>query len=156
MSGDEIDTVYSIVKRHLPPAESKKEIYTTEKSKKKRKPIAQLSQPIPKRPPVQDKLFSTLPHTEAGMFVNNRQTREPRKIKLGKFKYVTIRKFNGRPKVNIRNYSRDCYGKLLSTKRGLLLTTDEWNTLKESVSTIDQRLAERNQAMDKKVKLQNC
>ena len=144
----DIDTAYSTVKCNLPHAESVN-------STKKRKPTTQLSQPIPKRPSAKDKFITALLHTKADRLKRKHQTRQPRKIKLGNSKYVTIRKYNGRPKVNIRTYSRDCYGKLLSTKRGLLLTTDEWSTLKESLSTIDQRLAERTQAMDKEVKSQN-
>lgn len=146
MSDDDANATYSIVKCHLPPAESKKETNTTEKQMKKQKPVTQLSQPVPKRPSAQDKLLSALLHTKPKRRMNRHHAQEPRKIKLGKSKYVTIRKYNGRPKVNIRTYSRDCYGKLLSTKRGLLLTTNEWRTLKESVSIIDQRLDERNQA----------
>ena len=69
--------------------------------------------------------------------------RESKFVQIGKRKYVSIRRYGGEPRVNIRQYVEDIHGRPYSTKRGILLTLDEWHQLKKSVKYIDSSLKER-------------
>ena len=70
--------------------------------------------------------------------------RESKLIKIGNRKFVSIRRHGGEPRVNIRQYIHDSYGKPYSTKRGILLTATEWQQLKQNVKDIDTSLNKRN------------
>ena len=66
--------------------------------------------------------------------------RESKLIKISNRKFVSIRKHDGEPRVNIRQYIHDSHGKPYSTKRGILLTATEWQQLKENTKDIDTSL----------------
>ena len=70
--------------------------------------------------------------------------RESKLIKISNRKFVSIRKHDGEPRVNIRQYIHDSHGKPYSTKRGILLTATEWQQLKENVKDIDTSLYKCN------------
>lgn len=69
--------------------------------------------------------------------------RTSRLVPIGMKKYITIRRYCGQPQINIRDYSRDSCGKMYSTKRGIMLTPEEWTQLKESFKAVDTFLQER-------------
>lgn len=69
--------------------------------------------------------------------------RKSKLVPIGQKKYITIRKYCGRPQINIRDYSADSCGKLYSTKRGIMLSPEEWVQLKNSVYSVDMFLKER-------------
>ena len=69
--------------------------------------------------------------------------RESKLIKISDRKYVSIRSYGGEPRVNIRQYIHDSYGRPYSTKRGILLTPPEWQQLKKNFKEIDTCLKER-------------
>ena len=69
--------------------------------------------------------------------------RESKLIKIGDRKFVSIRKYCGKPRVNIRQYIRDSHGKPYATQRGILLTSSEWGQLKTQIKDIDSSLKER-------------
>lgn len=72
-----------------------------------------------------------------------KRARGSKTIPIGLTKNITIRKFSGQPQINIRGYTRDSSGRQYSTKRGILLTPEEWRNLKESFSSVDEYLRER-------------
>lgn len=61
-------------------------------------------------------------------------------IPIGNDKMVSIRSSSGKYLVNIRCYKRDQLSRLYSSKRGIMLTFDEWKRLKRSTNAIDQQL----------------
>lgn len=69
--------------------------------------------------------------------------RKSKLIPIGNKKYITIRKYGGKPNINIRDYTSDDCGKLYSTKRGIMLSVEEWIQLKDSCSIVDNFLQER-------------
>ena len=58
-------------------------------------------------------------------------------VSIGDKKLVSFRYMNGIPYVNIRSYKRDMHGRMFATKRGIMLSLDEWKALKEDTSEID-------------------
>lgn len=80
--------------------------------------IGQHAQPVPPMPPV----------------------RESKMLPLGNRKFITIRKYNGQPMVNLRLYIRDSYGKPYATKRGILLSQDEFHQLRKHAKDIARKL----------------
>lgn len=71
-----------------------------------------------------------------GVQVNDNEV----KIHLGKSKYVSIRKFNGKQIIDIREfYEKD--GEELPGKKGIALTKDLWEELKRNIDVIDEALA---------------
>ena len=58
-------------------------------------------------------------------------------VSIGDKKLVSIRYINNVPHINIRAYSRDSHGRMFSTKRGIMLSRDEWNSLKKQMNDID-------------------
>ena len=64
-------------------------------------------------------------------------------VAIGLNKNITIRKFGGKSQINIRRYTGDGCGKQYSTKRGIMLTPEEWQKLKDSLASVDQFLEER-------------
>ena len=85
--------------------------------------IGQHAQPPPPLPPVR----------ESNMFP------------LGNRKFITIRKYNGQPMVNLRLYIHDSHGKPYATKRGILLTYDEFCQLMKHSKDIAKQLSARKQ-----------
>lgn len=72
-----------------------------------------------------------------------KSSKSARAFPIGVHKFVTIRKHGGKPKVNIRDYTSDGHGDVYATKRGIMLSLEEWTLLKEQISTIDTALAKR-------------
>lgn len=66
--------------------------------------------------------------------------RESKLKKLSEKKFVSIRKYRGEPRVNIRKYIRDSQGKPYATKCGIMLTYPEWEQLEKSFKDIDSSL----------------
>ena len=68
-------------------------------------------------------------------------TKKPRNpvVSIGDKKLISVRYINKVPHINIRAYTRDEHGRMFSTKRGIMLTMDEWNTLKTQFSEIDNQ-----------------
>lgn len=64
----------------------------------------------------------------------------PQLIPIGPNKYVRVSKYRGNVYINIRDYIKEDTGKFYATKRGVLLTPNEWLSLKERVSAIDREL----------------
>lgn len=61
-------------------------------------------------------------------------------IHLCKNKFVSVRKFNGKHLVDIREYyEKD--GENLPGKKGVALTLDAWESLKEKIEMIDEAIA---------------
>lgn len=72
-----------------------------------------------------------------------KQQRQSKLVPIGSKNYITIQRYCGQPQINIRDYSADSLGKLYSTKRGIMLTPVEWKQLKDSFSSVDTFLEER-------------
>lgn len=66
-----------------------------------------------------------------------------KRIKLGNRTFVSIRTYRKDPRVNIRDYMSDLNGDRHAMKRGILLTSDQWNVLKENMHEIDAGLKRR-------------
>jgi hypothetical protein len=61
--------------------------------------------------------------------------KEP-KFELGKMRYATVREFRGKVMVDLREfYNAD--GDIRPGKKGLALSLEQWNTLKEHMGDID-------------------
>ena len=58
-------------------------------------------------------------------------------VSIGDKKLVSIRYVNNIPHINIRAYNRDSHERMFSTKRGIMLSRDEWNSLKKQMNDID-------------------
>ena len=69
--------------------------------------------------------------------------RRAKRIKLGKRTSVSIRTYRKDPRVNIRDYICDIHGDRHALKRGILLTSEQWNVLKENIDVIDEGLKKR-------------
>ena len=69
--------------------------------------------------------------------------RRNRLFSIGENMYMNIRRLNKKPCVNIRNYNRDEHGRLCATKRDLLLSSNEWEQLKNVIAVIDGELQQR-------------
>ena len=69
-----------------------------------------------------------------------RYERRRRLIHLGGQKYVTIRRRCNNVCVNIRSYLDNELSFLSSTKRGIMLTPTEWESLKANTEYIDNQL----------------
>ena len=69
-----------------------------------------------------------------------RYERRRRLIHLGGQKYVTIRKRSNHVCVNIRSYLDNECSFSSATKRGIMLTPTEWESLKANIVCIDNQL----------------
>ena len=58
-------------------------------------------------------------------------------VSIGDKKLVSVRYINNVPHINIRAYSRDSHGRMFSTKRGIMLSRDEWDSLKKQMNDIN-------------------
>ena len=59
---------------------------------------------------------------------------------IGNEKYVTVSKFKGKKSVHVRQWYMDKTNQSQPTKKGLVLTTDEWKQLTEHVQNVDKIL----------------
>ena len=69
-------------------------------------------------------------------------------VALGNDKYISVRKQGCELFLNIRQYRRDAHGRLLATKRGIMLTTKEWAQLKANIKQVEKILKQRNKKMN--------
>lgn len=69
-------------------------------------------------------------------------------IALGNDKFITVRKHGADLYLNMRQYKRDAHGRLLATKRGIMLTAAEWAQLRSSVRHVESKLKERRAKMN--------
>lgn len=60
-----------------------------------------------------------------------------RTLSIGERKLVGVRFINKKPHINIRAYHKDEHGRMFSTKRGIMLTLDEWECLKRQINDLD-------------------
>lgn len=78
---------------------------------------------------------------KANKLIKNREIQKkkvrPQAVSIGDKKLVCIRYINKVPHINIRAYNRDEHGRMFSTKRGIMLTLEEWNRLKNQIASID-------------------
>ena len=61
-------------------------------------------------------------------------------IQLSKMRFVSVSQFHGKPLVNIREYY-ESNGKLLPGKKGVSLSTDQWDQLKKFIDKIDNDIS---------------
>ena len=108
----------------------------TNKDKSDKKAKSAIPQPLPKKR------------------TSTQQYRRNRLFSIGKSTFMTVRNLDKQPRVNIRNYNRDEHGRLCSTKRGILLSPEEWSSLKQQIATIDDQLQQRQTPKVKKQKKQ--
>ena len=69
-------------------------------------------------------------------------------VALGNDKYMSVRKQGSSLFLNIRQYRRDEHGRLLATKRGIMLTTSEWTELKANIKRVEKNLKQRHAEMN--------
>ena len=69
-------------------------------------------------------------------------------IAIGSDKFITVRKKGPALYLNIRQYKRDAHGRLISTKRGIMLTMAEWTQLKGNIRMVENRLKRRSGTMN--------
>jgi len=60
---------------------------------------------------------------------------------LGKNRRVTVRKFNGKPLIDIREFYVDKEENLKPGKKGISLNPEQWEALKQCLPAIDEALA---------------
>ncbi|XP_023231488.1 activated RNA polymerase II transcriptional coactivator p15 isoform X2 [Centruroides vittatus] len=60
-------------------------------------------------------------------------------FQLSKMRYVSVREFRGKVMVDIREYY-DSNGDLKPGKKGICLSLDQWNSLKEHIDSIDDAI----------------
>jgi len=61
-------------------------------------------------------------------------------FQLAKMRYVKVREFKGKVYVDIREYYNDASGDMKPGKKGISLSVEQWNTLKENMDNIDEAL----------------
>ena len=66
-----------------------------------------------------------------------------KRILLGNRTFASIRTYRKDPRVNIRDYASDDHGDHHALKRGILLTTEQWEVLKQNMEAIDEGLKRR-------------
>jgi len=62
-------------------------------------------------------------------------------VSLGKNRRATVRKFNGKPLIDIREFYVDKEEQLKPGKKGISLTPEQWEALKQCLPAIDGALA---------------
>lgn len=91
-----------------------------------------------------DKKIKAVPRQRPIKRLSTQQHRRNRLFSIGEATFMAVRNLNKQPCVNIRNYNRDEHGRLCSTKRGILLSSEEWKALKEQIAVIDDQLQQRH------------
>ena len=71
------------------------------------------------------------------------KTKPAKRISLGNRTFASIRTYRKDPRVNIRDYASDDHGDHHALKRGILLTTEQWEVLKQNMEAIDEGLKRR-------------
>ena len=71
------------------------------------------------------------------------KTKPAKRISLGNRTFASIRTYRKDPRVNIRDYASDDHGDHHALKRGILLTTEQWEVLKLNMEAIDEGLKRR-------------
>ena len=69
------------------------------------------------------------------------KTKPAKRISLGNRTFASIRTYRKDPRVNIRDYASDDHGDHHALKRGILLTTEQWEVL--NMKAIDEGLKRR-------------
>ena len=64
----------------------------------------------------------------------------PVMIQMNGQKYVKLMKHQDQVVVNLREYIKDCDGKLHPTKKGIILSLKDWQSLKKEMKTVNQLL----------------
>ena len=73
--------------------------------------------------------------------MNSEQPPKSHRIPIGNMKFVKVHNHKQEPCVNIRDFMTDATtGRMYSTKRGVILSQNEWNTLKRCSDEIDEAL----------------
>lgn len=67
----------------------------------------------------------------------SKDCKKKRTLSIGDRKLVGVRFINKKPHINIRAYQKDEHGRMFSTKRGIMLTLDEWERLKKQINDLD-------------------
>ena len=101
-----------------------------------------------------DKKSKTVQRQRAVKRLSTQQYRRNRLFPIGESTFMAVRNLYKQPRVNIRNYNRDEHGRLCSTKRGILLSSEEWKALKEHIAVIDDQLQQRHAPKAKNPKKQ--
>ena len=71
------------------------------------------------------------------------KTKPAKRISLGNRTFASNRTYRKDPRVNIRDYASDDHGDHHALKRGILLTTEQWEVLKLNMEAIDEGLKRR-------------
>ena len=64
----------------------------------------------------------------------------PMMIHINELKYVKLMKHREQLMVNLREYIKDCDGKLHPTKKGIILSLKDWQSLKKEMKYLDKLL----------------
>lgn len=64
----------------------------------------------------------------------------PNLIPIGSGKYVKVCSYRNKPYINIRDYTTTAEGRLNSTRRGILLSPEEWKQLKKCTKEVDLKV----------------
>jgi len=65
---------------------------------------------------------------------------EEKKYELGRSRFVSVSEFKGRAMISIREYYTADDGELRPGRKGISLSTEQWEKLKEHMSKIDAEL----------------
>ena len=64
----------------------------------------------------------------------------PMMVHINELKYVKLMKHREQLMVNLREYIKDCDGKLHPTKKGIMLSMKDWQSLKKEMKYLDKLL----------------
>ena len=65
--------------------------------------------------------------------------REKRAFSIGNHKLAILRHVRNKPFINIRQYKSDECGRLFATKKGIMLSLDEWKALIQGSNIFDEQ-----------------
>ena len=68
----------------------------------------------------------------------------PKIFPIGNGKHVKVCLYRRKLYVNIRDYTVNVKGQLYATKRGILLSPEEWEQFKSIINDVDQELLKTN------------
>uniref|UniRef100_A0A4W3I9U6 Activated RNA polymerase II transcriptional coactivator p15 n=2 Tax=Callorhinchus milii TaxID=7868 RepID=A0A4W3I9U6_CALMI len=66
--------------------------------------------------------------------------KEDNLFQIGKMRYVSVREFKSRVLIDIREYWMNQDGEMKPGKKGISLSPDQWNQLKEMIPDIDDAI----------------
>ncbi|XP_076875917.1 SUB1 regulator of transcription a [Brachyhypopomus gauderio] len=58
-------------------------------------------------------------------------------FQIGKMRYVSVRDFKGKVLIDIREYWMDQEGEMKPGKKGISLSPEQWNQLKDQIDDVD-------------------